>query len=196
MRRAQLLNHVIIFAVGLIIIGLVFLFGYSIIDGFNEDRCNIQRVQFGTDLNQAIDRNKDWGTNRIVTLNPPCEVERVCFIDRTIVSTPEADPLPTNWEEGIQGQHEQRITNVLTGAVEASHQVPQGAQRDYTNVFTVSPEGDVLPVERYSTAAAAIKVEDNGGEPQAQCHDIAQTNRLEIRMRGDGTRARILSTEP
>ena len=188
-KQVQLVNNIIVFVVGLIVVGLVFLFGYSVIDGFNEDRCDVLRLQFGTNLEQAVDRNKNWGTNRVINLEPPCQVAQVCFVDRRVVDAnfTTQEPLLRAFASDIQ---EPRTRQVINNSVWANQNVPADAQRDYTNVFTVSEEGIVLPVERYSTRPAAIRVVNTSGHASAQCYSLTGS-RLELRLQGDGTTARI-----
>ena len=193
-RKAQLVNNIIIFVVGLIVIGLVLLFGYSTIQSFSEDRCDVIRLQFGTDLNTAIDRNKNWGANRVAILNAPCQAAHICFVDRRIVDTDNFGNDIATFATNIDVEpYTQQVRQVINDSVWVNQGIGE-AQRDYTNVFSVTEDGEIQPLERYSTQAAAIRVIDDSEKASAACHPV-RNGRLEIRMQGNGETARVRAVE-
>lgn len=193
-RKAQLVNNIIIFVVGLIVVGLVFLFGYNVLEIFSEDRCEVQRLQFATDLDSAIELNKDWGSNRVVRLTPPCEVAQVCFVDRRIVDGDVEAAVMNSFASTIDARtYTLRAQQTINDSVWVNKDLPAEAQREYTNVFTITEDGEVDPIERYSTQAAAIRVEEDS-DVAAQCFSLIN-NQVQLRMQGNGQTARVRAVE-
>lgn len=179
MRRAQV-QHIMIFVIGLVVISLILLFGYSTLENLNDDRCEIQKLQFGNNLQQAIERNTAWGTSTVVTLKAPCETEQVCFFDREFIDHPEdieEDDFPPEWD--IDGAW----TTVVNSSLQTNKNNQQG---DQTNIFTVTSQGNVEPVERYSSARAAIDVDEG-----SICADV-EAEQLSVRLEGTGRAVKVI----
>lgn len=190
MRRAQV-QQIMIFVIGLVVVGLILLFGYAVIDGLNQDRCEIQRTQFGSNLIQAIDRNKAFGTSQSVTLQAPCDAAHVCFVDRRIIDDPSGSTTSNpDWHEKIDigsSSASLAVRSVIKSSVETNINALRSG--DQTNVFTVNSQRLVEPMEQFSTAAAAIRVTDSS-QPSAIC--IATSNeQLRMRMTGSGREVTI-----
>jgi hypothetical protein len=115
-----------------------------------------------------------WGSSQVVQLQAPCDTEYVCFIDRRII-----DGLTTD-EEYLEYIEPQSAKNIIQASVKTNTDTQSG---DQTNVFTISPQGQVGPMEAFSSSAAAIRVSD-GGQPVATC---IQTQQETVRMRMSGT---------
>lgn len=183
-KRGQLVTNILIFVIGLIVIGLVVLFGYQVIQGMSEDRCEVLSIQFGTSLQQAIDNNKAWGTSRVVQLQAPCEAAHICMVDQRVIQDPDDY---SNYHASIdQGElpSDSAIINIINSSVQTNLHV----QGDRTNVFSVNNRGGVSPLARFSTEEAPIKIGESN--PGAKCFPV-QNGRLEVRMQGDGTRAEV-----
>lgn len=178
MRRAQV-QHIFIFIIGLIVVSLIVLFGYTTLQDMNERRCEVQKNQFTSNLLQAIERNKAWGTSQAVNLQAPCETERVCFVDRRIIDNPTSTSANNWFSELPEGGTTRTV-------IQASIDTNRGAEGlgDQTNVFTITPQGIVEPLERLSTAAAAIEITTSGAW-RARCFTVQQET-LRIRMSGTG----------
>lgn len=179
-RKAQMLGQIIVFILGLLVVSGVILFGYQVIKGIDEDRCDVARVQFSTQLSTLIDRNRGWGTSKQVSIEMPCEVEYVCFVDRRIIDTVAgtANPWSSTW---VSNNNPSNVETIIEASVNGF---------DPTNIFTVKSDGTVEPVERFSGVSAPIMVSHDGNtEPAAMC--IKGDITIDFRMEGTGSAVRI-----
>lgn len=174
MKRAQA-QHIMIFVIGLVVISLVLLFGYQTIADLNEDRCDVQRITFAQNFEQALDRNIRWGASQTVTLQAPCDTTHVCFVDRDLIDADIETREDANYSAGSDVDTSRIQTSVVSG--------------DQTNVFTVSTEQSILPIQRYSTAAAPIQTTPVD-EHSLDCVAVDDGN-LRVRMQGTGSLVRI-----
>ncbi len=178
-KKAQLIMQILVFVIGLIIIGLVLLFGYSELQNLNERRCDTQRIQFGTQLLNEIQRNRGIGTSTVVQLGVPCEVEQVCFAGRNIL-TDNQGLGPTSFSGTVR----QTTQNIIISSIQTNTQELRG---DQTNVWTVTTTGIVEPIERFSTESAPIQT----AADSILCVD-AQRGNIRVRLQGQGQTTRVL----
>lgn len=164
---------ILIYVAGIIVAGLVILFGYNTLQNLNEDRCEAQRTQFGSSLAQAIDRNRAWGSNNVESFQPPCDTTQICFLNREKIN-----------ESGSANSLSGAVKEVFDAIIETNQ---GGNSGDQTNVLTVSTEGNIEPIERFSTRAAAIgpQKSPSGSPIDAYCINVTGSN-LRMRFQGDG----------
>jgi hypothetical protein len=183
MKKAQV-QQIMIFVIGLVVISLILLFGYSTLTIMDEDRCEIQAIQFGTNLQQSLEKNNAWGINEVVNLKTPCNTKMICFVDRKIILNPVT---AGNYLSPDLTLAQGRIIN-------ASVQSNKDSQGDQTNVFIITGEGNVEPVDRYSSANAAIQVLEGSSTTVSSTCVQAQNDMISVRMQGTGKVVRIVSS--
>ncbi len=183
MRKGQLLGHIVVFVIGLIVVAAVLYFGYSVLQNMGVKRCEVVRVQFGTDLAQAIDTNREWGTSHPVTLSAPCQSVDICFIDRPLI-----DDWAANGHKGGSGFTPFSFVSekaVQPTAPQRSLMETSVQSFDPTNVFTIQQDGTVLPVEKFSDVSAAVTVHNPSDPGKAVCY-AAVGGQFTVRMEGQG----------
>lgn len=174
-RNAEMLGQIVVYVIGLIVIASVLYFGYSIIDNYQEKRCEVKRIQFATDLSSFLDRNRAWGVaGKTILLDAPCGTVQVCFVERAVIDerASTGDNVGLSWIPGTEPAQ----ASMIQGSVNSL---------DPTNVFTVQDDGRLLPVERFSASAAPIAVQ---GPENAYCVTL-EGDRVDIRVDGDGENA-------
>ncbi len=182
-RAGQLLGQIVIFVIGLVVVAAVLAYGYIVWNDILAKRCVVVGAQFGTDLAQAIDTNRQWGTSHPVTLSAPCQSVDVCFIDL---------PFIDSWATaGTQsGTAFQPFSFIGAGAVQptsAQRSVMESSVRsgDLTNVFTIQQDGTVLPVQKFNSNPATIAVRNQNDSGRAVCYP-AVGGQFTVRMEGRG----------
>ncbi len=176
-RKGQLLGHIIVFVIGLIVIGLVVIFGYLILDRISEDQCEVQKTRFSSDLARYLENNRDWGVSRTERLTPPCDVKSVCFLDRGKVD--EVLNMGQNGAQSVSvnGNGDDNVNDIIQYSLRA--QIP-------ANVFTVSTDGNAEVLDRFSAVSAPVSIVDD----DYLCIDVS-AGQLAIKMEGTGQLVRI-----
>lgn len=112
------INHIFIYIVALIIMGLIMFFGYSAIASTIEKGCEVQKVTFKNRLDSFLTgRHRSFGTNMRESLQAPCGYEEVCFVDY--------DKVQSQNSVGIEG-HPIIASSVEDGAAATVFLVKEG----------------------------------------------------------------------
>lgn len=74
-------QQVFIYMMVIIVVGAVILIGYTAIDGIMDKGCSVERAKFISRLQNNLDKNTAYGNTQYVRLIPPCDYEKLCFID-------------------------------------------------------------------------------------------------------------------
>lgn len=174
-----MLGQIIFFVVGIVVVGLILLFGYSIIEGNVDRQCEVENARLGTQLETLIDRNLARGDSNVVDLTMPCETVALCFVDRRYTDA----ALDTGTDFG-----ELNFLNTIGSANIMQASVDSG---DQTNIFRILEDGSTLPVERFSGISAPIQVTAEGSiDPAATCIN-AQGGVVRARLTGTGRLAQV-----
>ena len=79
---AQIQTQVFVYVIGLIIMGIILLYGYQSISAMREKGDQIDLLTFKTDMEQEVSKmSSDYGSARIITLKTPSGFLEVCFVD-------------------------------------------------------------------------------------------------------------------
>ena len=176
-RRAQLASQLFVYILGIITVGLLLLLGFRAIDNLQKNQCAVQETKFVSALATAIERNKDWGVNRVETFSLPCDATAVCFVTRDLV-----DAVP-----GVNGLPDDRVTTAFDRITQPTIHNSLGTGDD-TNVFLQVDNG-YKPVERFSKAAP---IELKWDEP-IRCFSGEP---LQIRFKGLGQTVEVVAIAP
>lgn len=80
--KSQIQTQVFVYILGLLIIGLVLLYGYKSINTMRQKSDQIDLLAFKTDIEQEISKmSSDYGSSRLITLKVPSSFKSVCFVD-------------------------------------------------------------------------------------------------------------------
>ena len=169
------------FVLGLFVVAGILFFGYWVIQNTIQSQCETERVRFGTQLQTYFDRNKGYGTNRVVDLALPCQTTAVCFVSREVVdgAIHNAETYTTLRHGGAMSVPPGAV-NVMQASI--NNQVP-------ANVFFIETQGTALPVQRFSAQSAAISlppdidyicVEGTGGNMRLRLQGTGQVVRVSI----------------
>ena len=85
MKNAQAPSQVFFYILALVIVSLVFIFGYKAISGVNEKTEQTALIQFQTQLKNAVDTTISYGDERYLSLSVPGDNLKVCFIGKDAV---------------------------------------------------------------------------------------------------------------
>ena len=81
-KTAQIQTQVFVYVIGLIIMGIILLYGYQSISAMREKGDQIDLLTFKTDMEQEVSKmSSDYGSARIITLKAPAGFSEVCFVD-------------------------------------------------------------------------------------------------------------------
>ena len=168
MTRGQLAGHVLMFILGLAIMGGILLVGYRAIATLHDEQCAAQNADFASSLRSAIDRNRGAGTSRFQTFSLPCGASEVCFVSRSIV-----DDHSRPRDVLIVGQ------KGTAGVIQASILSDDG-----TNVFVLKNNG-YEPVSGFSESAP-IDLGVNSTTNDIQAITCVSGSEVNLRFTGSG----------
>jgi hypothetical protein len=83
MRTAQIQSQVIVYILAVIIMGMTLIFGYKAFSDMNQRACDIQRIQFRSDLKSDIASiGIEFGTSKLKSYRMPCgNYRQICFVN-------------------------------------------------------------------------------------------------------------------
>lgn len=87
-------NQVFIYLVAILIIGVIALVGARSIGSLLDDKCTVDLVRFEDRIVQSIDVNNDFGAINVEDYSTPCNYNRICLVDASILG--EEVILPAN----------------------------------------------------------------------------------------------------
>jgi hypothetical protein len=83
--RAQIQSQIFFYILGAMVMGLLLLIGVRSIGVLTDNQCSVEETQFATDIKSAIEKNKQWGINKVQNFALPCDYSQVCFVSRKTV---------------------------------------------------------------------------------------------------------------
>ncbi len=78
--RGQI-QKVFIYIMVLFVIGAVLGLGFKFILGLMSQGCDVQKVQFISDIESALEKYDSYGSLEVVSFNAPCNGQEICFAD-------------------------------------------------------------------------------------------------------------------
>lgn len=184
-RKAEFAGQIIIFVLGLVVVAGILFFGYTVIQNTVDSQCDVDRVRFGTQLQERIDRNKGYGSNRAITMDAPCKVQAICFIDRQTIDDETLLGEDTTLE--LSGDYTPN-----SGAINVMHSSVTG--QTAANVFFIDEQGFALPVQRFSAQSAAVSVGASGSLQNTFC--VGEVGaQFRVRLQGTGQTTRVGGVE-
>ena len=80
MKRKGEVQQVFIYLMVIIVVGAVFLLGYSMITKIMEKQCDVERVTFVKELESNLEKYSSRGYSNTVEIKAPCDYELLCFV--------------------------------------------------------------------------------------------------------------------
>ncbi len=79
-------QQVFIYLMVIIVVGIVFLLGYSAISSLIGKGCDVEKTNFLTAFNREISRYERPGSSALVELSAPCSYDVLCFVNSSMDS--------------------------------------------------------------------------------------------------------------
>jgi hypothetical protein len=117
MRKAQM-SQVFTYLVIILVVGVIAIFGYKGIAGILKTQCDHQRVLFEKNLVDFIDEYSDYGSVNEETLNAPCDITAVCFVDSSYYESIslQFDPALADNDPVVASAVKDKTTNIFIKA--------------------------------------------------------------------------------
>jgi hypothetical protein len=158
MRKKAQANHIFMYIVAVLVLGLIVLVGYMAVSKIVPQMCETSKVTFEKNLHQMIKENRDFGTVKNDRFSLPCSYQGVCFIDaqKTDLIVPADSP-----------SYEQELKDYVgVGAA--------------VNVFYVNEKGQLEELAIYQQEKAPVELADD-----YICF-TPETGILDVTFRGKG----------
>ncbi|MFH1506304.1 MAG: hypothetical protein ABIE94_04955 [archaeon] len=79
------MQHVFIYILTIVIVGLILLMGYRIIGNTIKQGCEVEHIQFTSDILSFADKHDTFGSYHKELIPVPCEFDQICFVDSQFV---------------------------------------------------------------------------------------------------------------
>lgn len=79
-KKGQIVGQIFIYIMVVIVVGVIMLFGYNGIQNILEKKCQVEQLQFKTDIENMIGKYNGYGSVEIKTITTPCDYDEVCFV--------------------------------------------------------------------------------------------------------------------
>jgi len=79
-KKGQIVGQIFIYIMVVIVVGVIMLFGYNGIQNILEKKCQVEQLQFKTDIENMIGKYNGFGSVEIKTITTPCDYDEVCFV--------------------------------------------------------------------------------------------------------------------
>lgn len=89
MNRGQV-QQVFLFLMAVIVIIATIYLGGKFIGMFTRTACDAGDAEFMEELDRTLDEYSTYGSRGTATVGTPCDAERLCFIDHTLIGSPES----------------------------------------------------------------------------------------------------------
>ena len=84
-------SQIFVYVVSIVVVGLVLLFGTRAIMSMQSDMCQVNYIQFKTELHNTIDDVlSDYGSVKQIELKMPCSYKKLCFADLNAPTVPQS----------------------------------------------------------------------------------------------------------
>jgi len=85
MKKAQT-QQVFIYIMVILVVGAILLLGYKSINDIMNKSCSVDQATFKNDFNQLLERNSGYGDIYRTPLSVPCDVDAICFVNKTVTN--------------------------------------------------------------------------------------------------------------
>jgi len=85
MKKAQT-QQVFIYIMVILVVGAILLLGYKSINDIMNKSCAVDEATFKNDFNQLLERNSGYGDIYRTPLGVPCDVDAICFVNKTVTN--------------------------------------------------------------------------------------------------------------
>lgn len=89
-------QHVFIYLLTIIVVGLILLLGYKSIGGLMGQGCDVERATFASDLESKIESFSDYGDIHKKSLSTPCSFTTLCFANTSAIDENKHILFPNN----------------------------------------------------------------------------------------------------
>lgn len=86
-KKSQVIGQIFIFILAILVVGVIFLIGYTAISKTISKSCQVEQLVFKSKIESLIERNNGYGSVTIKSIIAPCNYETVCFVDSTQIGT-------------------------------------------------------------------------------------------------------------
>jgi len=147
--RGEIASQMFIYILGIIVVALLLLLGFKAVGVIENNKCTVQKTQFETDLAGSIDKDKDYGVDRVEQFTLPCGAQEACFVSIASATNHKIQGLSPSSNPLDESKYEYQIgtINRLYSAIKTS--IESG---DETNVFIKTADG-YQGLERFSVSA-------------------------------------------
>ena len=84
MKLGQIQTQIFVYAVGILVVGLILVFSYNAIRGLGEQADDVALVKFSKDMTSDFESvRKNFGNVRVFTYSVPSGYSKLCFADTT-----------------------------------------------------------------------------------------------------------------
>jgi hypothetical protein len=163
-KTGEIASQLFIYILGIIVVGVTLILGYTSVQKVLEQQCEAERVSFASNLASEIEKNKGKGVDRIEQFNLPCKAEAVCFVDRATVDAISAPGSP-RFDSDMRDKYP-----VIISAIE---------EDENTNVF-LRVEGTYESIERFVNSPAPIAL------PSSEPIRCIEGTPVTLRFQGEG----------
>jgi hypothetical protein len=87
MRRKAQIQHVFIYILTIVVVGLILLMGYKVIGNTIKQGCEVEHIKFTSQILTLIEKYDAYGSYHTEQLAVPCDYEEICFVDATILGS-------------------------------------------------------------------------------------------------------------
>jgi len=165
MKKGQIAGQVFIYIMAVIVVGAIALIGYQAIAGIMSKSCDVEKINFRTDINAMIEKYTSYGSVNIKVIPAPCSYDTIYFIDKSDIGTGSASTFTCQ---------NKIIEDSVTGGAEE-------------NIFAVS--GQKTIGLGYSDL---ISLNSTYTIPSGKCLEINQSNKnFHITFSGEGATTQI-----
>jgi len=104
--KAQV-QHVFIYILTIVVVGLIFLMGYKVIGNIIEQGCEAEHIKFTSDILRFVEQYDSYESYHTEQMSVPCEYEQLCFVDSSaiydsVTITSEHALIKNSVEDGIK----------------------------------------------------------------------------------------------
>lgn len=83
--RAQMQQVFLFLMAAIVIVATIFL-GMRLFGSVSGTACDASDADFRTSLRTELDQSATYGSRRTISIDAPCDTERVCFVDATLIA--------------------------------------------------------------------------------------------------------------
>ena len=178
MRTAQIQSQVIVYILAVIIMAMILIFGYKAFIDMNQKACEIQRIQFRSDLKSDIASIGITQDSKLKSYRLPCgNYRQVCFVNLDHTDGANNDVIAQMKDLNIAFSVKDAVSSMIPSG-------PGTTPAARKNMFLCPPCGDQEYVGNITL------LDDQGADTVFRCFNVSQGT-LTLRIVGLGDMAQI-----